>query len=166
MRKKKNVKQKQRQSQHQKVVINMGNTTRRRRRRRRKAPLRSATNNVIKHVHSYQNNVFQANLERERADINREMSILRSERAELAKLKALEDKRSKGVLFSKNSELESGTTPTKSQFEEVVKNIAPKTPVGTPPKNGRKIIMDGTQIPRYQTPTESFRGKTLNLNDL
>ena len=92
------------------------------------------------------------------------MNVLRSERAELNKLKAIEDKRSKGV-FAKKAELESGTTPTKSEFEEVVKNIAPKTPAGKPPKDGRRV-MEETTIPGYQTPTQSSRGKTLNLNDL
>ena len=158
---------KQRQSQHQKVVINMGNSTTRKRRRKNKAPLRSATSNVIKHVHSYGNNIFQANLERERADITREMNILRSERQEINKLKAIEEKKKHQGVFASQAELKSGTTPTKSQYNDLVSNIAPKTPKGSPPNDGRNIKSNkDTIIPGYATPTASSMGRTLNMNDL
>ena len=91
------------------------------------------------------------------------MGVLRSERAELNKLKELEDKRRRQGVFA--GVAESGTTPSKNMFDDVVSNIAPKTPPGKPPNDGRRV-MEETTVPGYQTPTQSSKGKTLNLNDL
>jgi len=136
----------------------MGATPKRRRRNR--APLRSATSNAIRHVHSYTNNVFQANLDRERADITREMNILRSERQEINKLKAIEEKKKHQGVFAGVSELETGTTPTKSQFQDVVTNLNRRTPEGKPPENYRSNQSnEETVVPGYLFPTQSSRQK-------
>ena len=167
VKKSKIIKQKQRQSVNQKqnVVINMGNPNRRKR-RRNPALLRGTNGSVIKHVHSYTNNVFQANLEREKADINHEMNMLRSERHEINKLKAIEEKKKHQGVFARVSHLESGSTPSKTQYDDLVSNIAPKTPKGSPPPDGRSNMNAKTAVPGYATPTASSMGRTLNMNDL
>ena len=174
VKKSKIIKQKQRQSVNQKqnVVINMGNPNRRKR-RRNPALLRGTNGSVIKHVHSYGNNIFQANLEREKADINHEMNMLRSERHEINKLKAIEEKKKHQGVFARVSppnrlqtELETGTTPSKTQYDDLVSNIAPKTPKGSPPPDGRLNMNAKTAVPGYATPTASSMGRTLNVNDL
>ena len=164
------IKQKQRQSVNQKqnVVINMGNHNRPRK-RRNPARLRGANGTVIRHVHTYGNNIFQANLERERADINREMNILKSERAEINKLKAIKEKKNHQGVFagvSPPTELETGTTPTKSQFQDVVSNLKRRTPEGKPPKNYRSNQSnEDTKIPGYASHTESSMSR-LTTKDL
>ena len=164
VKKSKIIKQKQKQSVNQKqnVVINMGNPNRRKR-RRNPALLRGTNGSVIKHVHSYGNNIFQANLEREKADINHEMNMLRSERHEINKLKAIEEKKKHQGVFARVSH---GVTPSKTQYDDLVSNIAPKTPKGSPPPDGRLNMNAKTAVPGYATPTASSMGRTLNMNDL
>jgi hypothetical protein len=135
---------KQSQSQKQSVVVNIGNHTRQRRRRNR-APLRSAHGSVIKHVHSYTGNVFQANLERENAEVVREQNILRQERAEIQKLKQIK---------AKEEEYGTGLSPTPSLFNEVVSDLPL---LGTTPAGPRPSGMGRSKAKPPQQPQQSAK---------
>jgi hypothetical protein len=169
---------KQSQSQKQNVVVNIGNHTRQRRRRNR-APLRSAHGSVVKHVHSYTGNVFQANLERENAQIVREQNILRQERAEIQKLKQNQAKLEQFGTALTVPTPEFNTPPpkpnsgartaSKSDMRGLLSRSPPnerrKTPDGRanvpPPRSANENAV--TEVPSYMSETKSSRMKTSDL---
>ena len=101
------------------------------------------------------------------------MNILKRERAEINKLKAIEEKKKHQGFFAEVSpsnrlqaEMETGTTPTKSQFQDVVSNLKRRTPEGKPPKNYRSNHSnEETKVPGYASHTESSMSR-LTTKDL